>query len=666
MDSKKQQDKLPVVTVKPQPLPKGWSRQVVKRLQGRSEGKLDIYVYSPEGKKFRSKNEVRIHLNKSGITNIDPEIFDFSTRNPTQIISKVKGAFMLNKTTPPKTTAQGKLNTPPPSKTPAKRIFVAKTVPVPAQKKSINRTTPPEMTRVLEKSHVPVPLEVGTNDSVTTPDISVENTTEVRVGDAVEDSDDEPSSPYNRSGDMHHEQEHKYALPAKDAVTVAEEKFEPPEEQESDDESPDIEANSHDLLLSIFKSKDQVPVYKDAEIDQVSDCEVKLPEKLEESLIDLNSCPDANANIIPAQVENPLTEHSSDKTLVTDTVDKKLIITESLPDGTDIPDLVVVGELVIEEDIPEVDETIELDAIEQTSIDNTDMPDLIMGDKQPETVNVISVDADEESMPKLEPMVLTEPNECDEENSSLNNEIRNKLGIELSAVLEACENSSDSFSSSLLDGLDEMSTKREAGESNLSDFEEPIDSAAPASKKSRSNFSPYFNDPSSNKPVVCKYFKSETSETPQAKEIMKSINWIPPKSPYNLIQESLYHDSWKLLIATIFLNRTSGKVAIPLVWKFFDRWPNPEAAYSADRQELALFLQPMGLNNRRAEQIIRFSHEYKHKAWLYPKELYGISKYGNDSFRIFCRNEWRSVKPLDHKLNIYHNWLCQNWRVLGI
>ena len=34
--------------------------------------------------------------------------------------------------------------------------------------------------------------------------------------------------------------------------------------------------------------------------------------------------------------------------------------------------------------------------------------------------------------------------------------------------------------------------------------------------------------------------------------------WIPPKSPFNLIQETLFHDPWKLLVATIFLNRTAG------------------------------------------------------------------------------------------------------------
>lgn len=35
-------------------------------------------------------------------------------------------------------------------------------------------------------------------------------------------------------------------------------------------------------------------------------------------------------------------------------------------------------------------------------------------------------------------------------------------------------------------------------------------------------------------------------------------DYVPPRSPYGLIQEDLWQDPWKLLIATIFLNKTTG------------------------------------------------------------------------------------------------------------
>jgi len=37
-------------------------------------------------------------------------------------------------------------------------------------------------------------------------------------------------------------------------------------------------------------------------------------------------------------------------------------------------------------------------------------------------------------------------------------------------------------------------------------------------------------------------------------------NYTPPASPFNLIQEELHDDPWKVLVATIFLHRTAGIV----------------------------------------------------------------------------------------------------------
>ena len=35
-------------------------------------------------------------------------------------------------------------------------------------------------------------------------------------------------------------------------------------------------------------------------------------------------------------------------------------------------------------------------------------------------------------------------------------------------------------------------------------------------------------------------------------------NYTPPASPFSLIQEELHDDPWKVLVSTIFLNRTAG------------------------------------------------------------------------------------------------------------
>ncbi|MCJ8735211.1 hypothetical protein PDJAM_G00244220 [Pangasius djambal] len=161
------------------------------------------------------------------------------------------------------------------------------------------------------------------------------------------------------------------------------------------------------------------------------------------------------------------------------------------------------------------------------------------------------------------------------------------------------------------------------------------------------------------------YFKRRNDglSPPKRKAFRK---WTPPRSPFKLVQETLFHDPWKLLVATIFLNRTSGKLAIPMLWQFFERYPSAEVTRASDWKPLADLMQPLGLNALRAKTIIRFSDEYLTKSWRYPNELYGIGKYGNDSYRIFCVGEWREVTPKDHKLNNYHAWLWENHKQLGI
>ena len=56
-------------------------------------------------------------------------------------------------------------------------------------------------------------------------------------------------------------------------------------------------------------------------------------------------------------------------------------------------------------------------------------------------------------------------------------------------------------------------------------------------------------------PEVSHYFDEQGLPPPR---LYRDETWTPPKSPYNLVQESLFHNPWKLLVATIFLNRTTG------------------------------------------------------------------------------------------------------------
>ena len=58
-----------------------------------------------------------------------------------------------------------------------------------------------------------------------------------------------------------------------------------------------------------------------------------------------------------------------------------------------------------------------------------------------------------------------------------------------------------------------------------------------------------------------------------------------------------------------FFYFTLGSAAKPVLWDFFKKYPTAESATQADWRELAKLLNPLGLHEKRAQIIIRFSGE---------------------------------------------------------
>tara|TARA_B100000214_G_C23948642_1_gene619255 strand:+ start:469 stop:897 length:429 start_codon:yes stop_codon:yes gene_type:complete len=139
------------------------------------------------------------------------------------------------------------------------------------------------------------------------------------------------------------------------------------------------------------------------------------------------------------------------------------------------------------------------------------------------------------------------------------------------------------------------------------------------------------------------------------------MTWIPPKSPYNLIQEQLWEDPWKIFVVCIFCNLTKRVQAEPYFWKCIDLWPDPESMSKANPAEIESIIKPLGLSQRRSKALVKMSTDYLQKDWKnQPDVLYGIGKYASDAYRIFCVGEWQSVEPRDHALNDYHDFLKKN------
>ena len=109
--------------------------------------------------------------------------------------------------------------------------------------------------------------------------------------------------------------------------------------------------------------------------------------------------------------------------------------------------------------------------------------------------------------------------------------------------------------------------------------------------------------PNKKRPLsVSPFFPSSPSSTPSKRIEKKSkisileTNSLPslphfrPTSPneFGLIQEKLRHEPWKMLVAVIFLNVTTAKMALPLLAELFKQWPTPEILSQGSSQLIVI------------------------------------------------------------------------------
>ncbi|KAK5638017.1 hypothetical protein RI129_012312 [Pyrocoelia pectoralis] len=144
----------------------------------------------------------------------------------------------------------------------------------------------------------------------------------------------------------------------------------------------------------------------------------------------------------------------------------------------------------------------------------------------------------------------------------------------------------------------------------------------------------------------------------------KDNPWIPPRSPHNLIEESLHQNPWSLLVATIFLNKTSCKAAKPNLDTFLEDFHNPHDVIRKKPSDLELYFTNIGLSKRRANQVWHMSHDYIHKRWRHVHELYGIGKYGEDAYRMFVLGDL-DIEPTDRFLRVYRDWVKMHLKEQG-
>jgi methyl-CpG-binding domain protein 4 len=132
---------------------------------------------------------------------------------------------------------------------------------------------------------------------------------------------------------------------------------------------------------------------------------------------------------------------------------------------------------------------------------------------------------------------------------------------------------------------------------------------------------------------------------------------IPPRTPFCLIQEDLWPDEYKILVACMMLNCTSRKQVDRVLPEFFRRWPTPQALLAADKEDVAELIAPLGFMRRRTANIFKMSERYIAGPWAHASELPGIGQYGWRSWEIFCMGHLGDKEPTDHALVKAWRWM---------
>ena len=96
---------------------------------------------------------------------------------------------------------------------------------------------------------------------------------------------------------------------------------------------------------------------------------------------------------------------------------------------------------------------------------------------------------------------------------------------------------------------------------------------------------------------------------------------------------------WQHMVSVICLNQTGRKKVKKVLPSFFQKFPTPEALLQSNKEVIATLLQELGMKYVRSHRIWRMTEEYLTWDGEDATELFGIGKYGSDSYRIFYKNE---------------------------
>ena len=133
---------------------------------------------------------------------------------------------------------------------------------------------------------------------------------------------------------------------------------------------------------------------------------------------------------------------------------------------------------------------------------------------------------------------------------------------------------------------------------------------------------------------------------------------IPPLRDDLMVQQQLPNGlegrvaAWQHMVAVIMLNQT-GRKPVKTVFPIFMRhWSSPSKFARASEQEVKDVIWSLGMANVRLKRLQKMTWDFAIWDLDDATQLYGIGKYGSDSYEIFFKQNYR-VEPTDKELIRY-------------
>jgi endonuclease III len=120
----------------------------------------------------------------------------------------------------------------------------------------------------------------------------------------------------------------------------------------------------------------------------------------------------------------------------------------------------------------------------------------------------------------------------------------------------------------------------------------------------------------------------------------------------DLMVQQQITNSWEHMVGVIMLNQTGRKAVKTTLPEFLYWFPTALALLHADEEFAKSIIQPLGMVNVRYNRLIRMSQDYLTWDGNDAEELFGIGKYGSDSYEIFFKKNY-AVQPTDKELKRY-------------